>query len=236
MDVTTRTETIPSHDGGSFHAHVATPAVATAGQTSAGILLLQEALGVNDYIREVAARLAGLGYVVLAPDMYWRIEPDVDLNREDDFGRAMELLGRFDPGLGAADMNTSLTHLAALPECGGKVGALGFCMGGRLAYSAAVESSPDCVVSYYGVGIDQALDRVADITCPALFHFGRRDPFIAPDAVERITAAFAGRGDVEVVLHDAGHAFDNHMAPSMYSAGAAAAAWDKTVAFLAANL
>jgi carboxymethylenebutenolidase len=230
MSVTTRTETVTALDGGRFDAHVTLP----ESGSGPGILLLQEIFGINDYLRSVGSRLADLGFVVLSPDVFWRIERNIDLpHDEGSLQKAFGYVQQFDIDQGIEDCGAALTHLRALPEVTDKVGVLGFCLGGRLAYHVAARSEPDAAVSYYGSGIADMLDEAEQISCPILFHFGSEDPFIPNDQVERIQARFGSQDHVEVAVQQgAGHAFDNHMAAMFHNPDAAAAAWRLTVEFL----
>ena len=158
-----------------------------------GILLLQEIFGVNTSMREVADYYAEEGYVVLAPDLFWRLEPGVDLGySEADFNKAFGYYQRFDANQSIKDAADALKVLRARPECNGKVGALGFCLGGKLAYLAAARTDVDCAVSYYGVGIEADLGEAAQIKGPMVFHFAELDKFAPAEAREQIKAAFAG--------------------------------------------
>lgn len=232
MATTTRTETITSPDG-PFSGHLSLPEAGTG----PGILLLQEIFGVNEYLVAVADRLAELGYVVLAPDLFWRIAPDSPLDQSDEsigiaFGRA----GEFDGAQGVADAGIALHHLRGLSEVTGAVGVVGFCLGGTLAFGVACSADPEAVVSYYGSGVADGLDGADTVTCPVLFHFGTADPFIPNEQVDAVDAAFAGKDHVVLHRYDAGHAFDNHLAPQFSDPAAAAEAWERTVAFLAERL
>lgn len=231
----TRTETITAPDGGQLHGHLAVPD-AGAGP---GLLLVQEIGGVNGYIRSVADKLADLGYVVLAPDCFWRVRPDYRLEEFTPEGlqEAMGIAGQFDGEQGVADLVAALDHLRGLDEVTGPVGALGFCFGGTMSYLLGVHAEPAVVVSYYGSGVAGAIDQAGSLTCPILFHFGADDPYLPMADVERIRAAFAGRDDAEVVVQDgAGHAFDNDRSAMFWNAEASAAAWERTRAFLAEHL
>ncbi len=130
-------------------------------------MLCQEIFGINDYVREVADLYAEEGYVVLAPDLFWRMEPGVDLGYSpEDWQRAFGFFQKFDIDAGVADVTASVKALRAHPACTGKVGALGFCLGGKLAYLAAAHSGVDAAVGYYGVGIEGALDLRAENRVP----------------------------------------------------------------------
>jgi carboxymethylenebutenolidase len=224
---------VPTHDGDELDGHLATPAAGSG----AGMVLLHEALGLTDYTRDVAARIAELGYVVLAPELFWRIERNVDLPHDDSgMTRALELLGGFDPETGVKDVGAALAYLRTRPEVDGPVGIIGFCFGGGVAYGAACELDPDCAVAYYGVGVDQLAERIDEVTCPALLHFGTDDLFIPPDSLERLQAAARHKPNIEIDVYEGGgHAFDNPHAPS-YAPDAAARARERTAAFLAAHL
>ncbi len=205
----------------------------------AGILLLQEIFGVGEFLLDRAEALAARGYVVSCPDVFWRIERDVALaHDEPGMARAFELVGAWgelDPALTAADLTAALQHLRTLVL--GRVAAMGYCLGGRLAYEVGVAAFPDAVVSYYGSGIADRLAVAGEITCPVLFHFGDDDPFIPTEQAAAIRDAFSGRADAEVIIHhEAGHAFENSFAEMFWNPVATEAAWAQTVAFLERTL
>ncbi|MEQ8842173.1 MAG: dienelactone hydrolase family protein [Acidimicrobiales bacterium] len=207
--------------------------------TGPAVVLIQEIFGVNQYVRDVAERLAGEGYVVLAPHMYWRIEDDfaVEATGPDDLPVAFEVAGQHDPADGVADIGAALAHLADRPEVTGPVGVIGFCFGGSMTYLAAAAHDPACAVSYYGSMIGENIDKAASITCPIQFHFGSDDAFLPNDDVDALRAATADMANVEIhVAEGAGHAFDNHRNPMFSNPEAAASAWALTSAFLATNL
>jgi carboxymethylenebutenolidase len=195
--------TVTGRDGASFKAYLATPAKGSG----PGILLLQDIFGINQYIRDVADFYAEEGYVVLAPDLFWRLEPGLELD-ETQFDQAFALYQRFDIAAAVEDIVASVAALRARSECVGKVGALGFSLGGGLAYLTAAHAGVDCAVGYYGVGIERQLDLEPRIACPLLLHFGAEDKFVPETAREQIKAAFAGRGDVEIQVYPGvDHAF-----------------------------
>ena len=230
--MTTESVRVPSHDGDAFDAHVAMP----EGGTGSGIVLLHEAGGITGYMRGVAARLADLGYATLMPDLFWRIERNVDLEHDDDMTRALELIGRFDQHAGMRDIETALAHLRARPEVDGPVGVIGFCFGGGLAYGVACELDPHCTVAYYGVGVDLLAKRIDEITRPALLQFGTDDVFIPPDALESLERAARANANVDIEVYEgAGHAFDNPYA-EWHDRDTATRAWARTARFLADHL
>jgi carboxymethylenebutenolidase len=226
----TRTERIAAHDGGSFDGFVWLPSESNG----SAILLLHEIFGVARYIRDVAARTADLGFVVLVPDLFWRIEPGVALGGgQADVEQGMSYASRFDWERGLDDCGAALEHLRSLPEVSERTGELGLCFGGSLAFLCAASAKPDFAVCYYGSAVPDALDRLDDIDCPLLLHFGGSDPFISRDRVARVEKAVAGRTDVEInVEEDAGHAFDNHESELFHHPNAARRSWSLTVDFL----
>jgi carboxymethylenebutenolidase len=227
---TTRSETIRAEDGGEFQGYLALP----DSGAGPGLVLLQEIFGVNRYIKERAETLAGLGYTVLAPDIYWRIEPGVALPQDEaGLQQAFGYMQRLDREWAARDAGAALGHVRDLPEAGGKAGVIGFCLGGRLGYQVAADFGPDVAVLYYGSSTAAALDLAPKVSCPVLFQFGDEDTYISLDEVEAIRRAFAGRDDVEIhVHHGGGHAFDNYLAPMFYRPEAAEPAWRQTLDFL----
>jgi carboxymethylenebutenolidase len=196
---------IAAADGGTFKGYLTIP----ASGSGPGILLLQEIFGVNSSMREVADYYAEEGYVVLAPDLFWRLEPGIELGySEADFNKAFGYYQRFDANQSIKDAADALKVLRARPECVGKVGALGFCLGGKLAYLTAARTDVDCAVCYYGVGIEADLGEAAEIKCPMVFHFAELDRFAPAEAREQIKAVFAKRPDVEMYLYPGcDHAF-----------------------------
>jgi carboxymethylenebutenolidase len=222
---------------GELDAHVVLPEAGSG----PGIVVLQEIFGVGDYIKEAAERLAGLGYVALAPDLYWRIEPGIALaHDEDGLRRAFQVSQKLDEELAVRDAIDALNALRSVPEvaqAGGQAGVLGFCLGGTLAYHVAVQGNPDVAVCYYGSRIPGALDQGDAITCPVLFHFGGDDPYIPREQVDQVCAFAASHPNMECHVQDgAGHAFDNHASPMFHNPEAAARAWEITREFLARTL
>jgi carboxymethylenebutenolidase len=219
--------TITAADGGRFQAYCAQPARGSG----PGIVLLQEIFGVNHHIKAVADTYAEEGYVVLAPDIFWRIEPGIDLGYAGaDMEKALSLLQRFDVNRAVDDIKATVAALRALPACTGKVGALGFCLGGRLAYLAAAQAGVDCAVSYYGGGIDGLLDR--KIAVPMVLHFGGADSHIPMSAVDKVRAAFAGRPEIEIYVYPgAQHGF-NCSERASFDKPSAQMAHSRTIALL----
>lgn len=228
--IETRTERIQAHDGDSFDGYLWLPSE----PNGAGVVLFQEIFGVARYIRDVAERTAGLGFAVLVPDLYWRIERGVALDSGgESLATAMSYAGRFNWDEGVKDCGAALEHLRNAPEVVGPTGVLGFCFGGTLAYLVAAAYEPDFVVSYYGSGVPDALDHLDEISCPLLMHFGGSDQYTSRDQVSAVEGAVAGRSNVQLhVYEQAGHAFDNHEAEIFHNPQAAHDAWGITADFL----
>ncbi|MEQ1787859.1 MAG: dienelactone hydrolase family protein, partial [Acidimicrobiales bacterium] len=221
-----RYEQILTPEGDTFDAYCAVP---TAG-AGPGILLFQEIFGINDNMRGLADKLAAAGYVVLVPDMFWRLERRFERKDESGLADAFAMVQRLDLESAADDIAATHAHLLQMPECSGKVGAVGFCLGGTLAFMAAGRSQVDgegidAAVSYYGSGNNDLLDLLPAVTCPMVFHYGSEDPFIPEEKIVEVEAAVAERADITVHRYAAGHAFSNWDAPSMYQEAAAEQAW-----------
>jgi carboxymethylenebutenolidase len=202
-----------------------------------GLLLWQEIFGVNAHIRAVAEQYALDGFVVLAPDIFWRSAPRVELGYEGtDRQQAMALMQAYAPDHASADIDTAVRALRARTEVGGaKVGSIGYCMGGRLAFQTAASTDVDAAVPYYGGGIHMQLERARTIRCPMQFHFAERDDHIPMSAVQAVTDAMAGK-QAEVHLYPgAMHGF-NCWARASYHAPSAALAHGRATAFLAQML
>ena len=219
--------------GGDFDACLALP---PSGH-GPGLLLLQEIFGVNTHIRAVAEQYALAGFTVLAPDLFWREAPRVELGYVGaDRDRALALMRTLTREQAVQDMTASLALLRAHPACGERVGAIGYCMGGRLAFTAAALCGVDAAVCYYGGGIAGQLDLAERIRCPVQFHHAEHDASIPPEAVASIEAAMAAvpAGAQAEFHHYAGaqHGF-NCWARSAYHPASAARALGRSLDFLA---
>ncbi|HEX5884893.1 MAG TPA: dienelactone hydrolase family protein [Pyrinomonadaceae bacterium] len=178
--------TIKSFDGGEFDAYLAMP----ASGYGPGIVVLQEIFGVNSQMRSIADWYAAHGFVAVCPDLFWRIERGVQLtDKGDDWNKAVEYYLKVDEAKAVEDAAAALEFLRHHSSCSGRAGAVGFCMGGNLAYLLSVRFKPDCAVGYYGVSIEKTLDEAKNLTSPLLLHIAERDKFCPPEAQAQIHAA-----------------------------------------------
>ncbi|MES3084486.1 dienelactone hydrolase family protein [Sphingomonas faeni] len=219
---------------GEFTAYRATP----AGTPKAAIIVIQEIFGVNAGIRRKCDTLAEAGYLAIAPDLFWRLEPGIELDPDikPEFDRALELMGQFDQDKGIADIEASIR--AARSELGddAKVGVVGYCLGGRLAFMTAARTDVDASVGYYGVGIDGLLGEKHAIAHPVLLHVPEEDHFVDKAAQ---AAMHAGLDDhPKVTIYD--YAGEDHGFATEFgerrSDASAKLADERTAKFFAENL
>ncbi len=229
---TLRADTVDRGEAGAMDLHVWQP----EGTPHAAILLIQEIFGVGPYIRAVAERLAEAGYLVGAPDVFWRFERNWEAGHDEaGLSASFEKVQQLDFPTAVADCIAALQQLRGADGIE-RAGVIGFCLGGTLAYAAAAHGEPDACVSYYGSGVPSMLDLLPQVTCPTLFHFGNTDAFIPNEGVDALGAAIAGHDGLTLNVETAGHAFDNHESSMFYDEAAANAAWAKTMAHFATHL
>jgi carboxymethylenebutenolidase len=182
---------------GNFGAYLAKP----SGGSGAGVVVIQEIFGVNKVVRAITDSFAARGYFAVAPDLFWRFEPGVQLTdkSEAEWKRAFDLMNRFDPDSGVKDIQASISYLRGLENCTGKVGAVGYCLGGLLVYLTAARTDVDASVGYYGVNIDQKLDEAKNIKKSLMLHIAEKDQFVKPEAQKKIAEAL--KGNPLVTLH-----------------------------------
>jgi carboxymethylenebutenolidase len=219
---------------GAFSAYLARPAALPA----PAVVVLQEVFGVNADIRKHCDELAKLGYIAVAPDLFWRQEPGVDLivTSEADWQHGLRLYQAYDRDAGAADVKDTASAVAKLGECSGKVGILGYCLGGLMVYLTAVRYGVDAAVAYHGGDTEKYLNEVEGLHAPLLMHLAEEDEFISKPAQTAIKRALATKPNATVFSY-AGqrHAFSrNHGAH--YNAAAAALANGRTREFLGQQL
>lgn len=231
MSETVRIETL-GHNG-ELAAYVARPAETPR----AAIVVIQEIFGVNAGIRRKCDKLAEDGYLAVAPDLFWRLEPGIELDPdiEPEFKRALDLMGQFDQDQGVKDIEATI-RWARAETGGGKVGAVGYCLGGRLAYMTAARTDADASVGYYAVGIDNLLREKHAIANPLMLHIPTADGFVSPEVQQ---AMHDGLDDQpKVTLHDyegMDHGFATEFGKRRNDA-CAAKADERTAAFFAEHL
>lgn len=199
--------TIQGPDG-SFGAYIAKP---TSG-TGPGLVVIQEIFGVNKVMQNLCDEFASDGYVAVCPDLFWRIEPGITLTdqSEEEWNKAFELMNKFLPDFekGQADLQATTTAIRELDDCNGKVGCVGYCLGGSLAYSMACQSDTDASVGYYPVQIDDHLPYAEYIKNPAMFHIAEKDGFCPPESQTAIAAAFTKNDKIKLhTYQNVDHAF-----------------------------
>ena len=220
---------IQADDGGTFAAYLAPPPAAPG----PALVLVQEIFGITDWIRETADMFAAEGYVVAAPDMFWRLEPNfvADHDVPEQRRQGLAYRGEIDHGKGVSDIDALLRHLCGLPACNGRKAVFGFCLGGTFAYLSSTRLEIDKAVSYYGTQIHEFLDEGKNIGCPLMMHMGEHDDAFPVEDRNRIHAALIGIPHVSIYMYDAGHAFCNTHRPSHYVAEEARKAHERTLTF-----
>lgn len=220
---------IPAADGGAFKGYLAVP----SSKKGPGIVLIQEIFGVNNHMRSVADGYAADGYTVLAPDIFWRVQPMFEAGYDpDSVAKGRAIRGQADVAKMVVDLAATVSTLRARSDCSGKVASIGYCMGGWLSFLTAANAGVDAAVCYYGGGIDGSLAQAPRATCPMLMHFGDKDEHIPLSSVEKTRGALKGRADVAIHVYEgAGHGFNCNERGS-YNAAASKVARERTLAFL----
>ncbi|MBV8977972.1 MAG: dienelactone hydrolase family protein [Alphaproteobacteria bacterium] len=191
---------------GAFAGYLAAP----ASGSGAGVVVIQEIFGVNKVMRDIADAYAAHGYFALVPDLFWRLEPGVQLTDKTDaeWKRAFDLMNRFDPDKGVKDIQSTIDTLRGREGCSGKVGAVGYCLGGLLAYLTATRTDVNASVGYYGVNIQQKLDEARNIRNPVMLHIAAKDEYVPPPAQKKIIEGLSGNPLVTIhVYPEMDHAF-----------------------------
>jgi carboxymethylenebutenolidase len=226
--------TIKSLANEEFSAYCALP----KGERGAGMLVIQEIFGVNAAMRRICDGFAAKGYIALCPDLFWRQQPGVQLTDKTpaEWDRAFELYKGFDVEAGVRDLLSSLALMRSIKGCSGKVGAVGYCLGGKLAWLMAARSDVDATASYYGVDLDKMLDEVRDIRMPLMLHIAELDKYVPLPVREKILAAVAKNPVIEAFVYDnVDHAFARPGGQN-FNQAAADLANKRTDEFFAKNL
>ena len=226
--------TVKSFDGGEFSAYIALP----ASGYGPGIVVLQEIFGVNAFLRGVCDWYAAHGFVALCPDLFWRQEPGIELTdqTEAEWQKAFALYQGLDEAKAVEDSAAAVEFLRQHPACSGRVGAVGFCLGGNLAYLLSVRFKPDCAVGYYGVSIEKSLNEANNLSSPLMLHVAGKDQYCSPEAQKQIHAALDPNSLVTIHDYpDQDHAF-GRPGGEHYDAAAAELANLRTLDFFVRNL
>ncbi len=223
---------IAANDGGEFMGYLSLP----EDGTGPGVVVIQEIFGVNDVMREITDDWAAQGYVALCPDLFWRQEPGIQISdqTEEEWARAFELFNGFDLEKGIDDLNATIEHLRALEACTGKVGSVGFCLGGRLAFLTATRTKVDAAVGYYGVMLEEHTEEA--LTAPVLLHIATEDGFVPKEAQAKVHAALDGNQDATLYDYEGNdHAFARR-GGEHFDAQAASLARERSASFFAQHL
>jgi carboxymethylenebutenolidase len=225
--------TVQTPDG-AFQAYVARPSAPSAPV----VVVLHEVFGVNDDMRMTCDELAAKGFLAVAPDLFWRQEPGVDLNAwsEPEWKKGLALYTAYDRDQGVKDILAAVEVARTMPGSSGKVAVMGFCLGGLMAFLTAARGEADAVVAYHGGDTEKYLDEAPAVAAPLLMHLADEDEFISKEAQAQIKAAFAAAPNATVYSYPGrNHAFARHTG-AHYHAADAALANDRTWTFLARAL
>lgn len=221
---------ITAKDGsGSFGGYLALP----PSGTGPGLVVIQEIFGVNKVMRDIVDDFAAQGFVAFCPDIFWRIQPGIDITdqTQEEWQQAFDYFGKFDQEKGVEDLQAAVDFLRNHEATNGKVGAVGFCLGGRMAARMALDTDVDGSVGYYGVGLEDFVDRVGDLKAPLMLHVAEEDSFVPKDAQAKFKEAF-GKSDKVTIYTYPGkeHAFARK-GGEHYDAEAAQTANQRTMDF-----
>jgi carboxymethylenebutenolidase len=226
--------TINSADGDSFDAYVAKP----EGGSGPVVLVIQEIFGVNANLRAISDKLASEGFIAVAPDLFWRQERRVDITdqTEEEWAKAFELYKGFNVDKGVEDLAATMKAARSIDGSTGKVGCVGYCLGGLLAYLMAARTDIDASVGYYGVGIDGMLTEAANIKTPLLLHIAEEDGFVDKEAQAKIHQGLDANDQVTLIDYaGVDHGF-TRKGGQHYDEAAATKANKTSLDFLKSNL
>jgi len=211
---------------GSFEAYLAEP----EGEPRAGIVVIQEIFGVNEGIRRKCDHWASRGYLALAPDLFWRLGNDIELDyREESYEIGHGLMRKIDKPKAVEDVAAAIRSMRALPEVNGRIAAVGYCMGGTLAYLTAAQGEVAASVCYYAIDMEDHFDVLDRIEAPLVVHLGDRDPYVKPGAFELIEKTLRGRPKTTFHAYPGiGHGFASKGSKN-YNPAASSLAWSRTM-------
>ncbi|NML60064.1 dienelactone hydrolase family protein [Massilia sp. RP-1-19] len=219
---------------GSFGAYVAKPATTPA----PAIVVIQEIFGINADLRETCDQLAAQGFIAICPDLFWRMQPGVELTDQSkaEWAKAMEFYQKFDIDKGVEDIGAALQTARTYAGSNGKVGVMGFCLGGLMTFLTAARKEPDAAAAYYGGRTNEYVSEFKSVSCPMIMHLGEADEYIPPPAREKITKAAEEHANVTVYTYAGqNHAFARHRG-THYDAASAKLANQRTFEFFKKHL
>ncbi len=225
--------TIDGADG-SFAAYLALPEATPA----PAVVVSQEIFGVNKVMRDACDWLAGEGFITCCPDLFWRIEPGIQITdqTEAEWARAFELFQAFDVDKGIEDLKATLASCRDHGSATGKAGSIGYCLGGKMAFLMATRSDSDCNVSYYGVGLDELVGEKDQISKPLMLHVAENDQFFPAEAQAKLKAGLEGHAQVTYHLYKGqDHAFARPKG-AHFNQASAELANGRTISFLREHL
>ena len=217
---------LEARDDGRFGAYLTLP---SAGPSPA-VIILPEIFGITPWIKTISDQFAEHGYLVCAPEVYWRLHPGfvADETVEAEYAQALAYRGELNKDQAVDDLGAVADQLRAMAECNGKVAMVGFCLGGTLAYLSATRLGPDAAVIYYGTQVHEHLDEAGKIGCPTVVHIALQDPWVAAEHNQQIQETLTGNPRVDVHTYDTGHGFANSGNAHNYAPDAAALAHQRT--------
>lgn len=226
--------TLKSADGGPFSAYLSLPPASK--DKVPGIIMMQQIFGVNAEMRGFTDDFAAHGYVAICPDLFWRQQPGVQITpgTAESFQKALGLAQKFDHDKAVDDLKSAMAFLRVHPACNGKIGTVGYCLGGLLAFLMAARSDADCNVGYFGVGIEKEITDAARVSKPLMLHIPEKDRHVPPEIQALIKEALKGKAEL-YSYPNADHAFNRVEAPS-YNKDVTALAYDRTAVFLRDHL
>ncbi|MCA3692159.1 dienelactone hydrolase family protein [Aquidulcibacter sp.] len=216
---------------GALSAYVAKPAQANG----RALVVIQEIFGVNKVMRDLADTYAAQGYLAVVPDLFWRIQPGIDITDQtpEEWQQAFDYFGKFNVDTGVTDIQATIDYVR---QTHASVGAVGYCLGGLLAYLTATRTTINASVSYYGVGIQDRLAEANTGTKPLLMHVASEDSFVNKEAQAAMKAGLSGHAQIRMHVYDGlDHAFAR-VGGQHYDAAGAALANERTMAFFAETL
>ena len=203
-----RTVIVPLRNG-NMSAYLAIPEVKPKG----AIIAIMEIWGVNETMRTHAKEFSDAGYICIVPDLFWRQEPNVELSdkKSEDIKKAFDLYYDFDYDLAVNDMKDTEKYLKNLSDYDGKVGAVGYCLGGKLCYLMCCRTNIDCAIAYYGTYIEHHIKEVTNLHRPFLLHMAMKDRWVQKEVNDLLERKLSKNPLVTICKYpDADHAFARH--------------------------